>query len=556
MCLYVYWNVGVDYTGFGISVSCPSFSLFYGRGCSKFQTTLPVFDVHSLSETNLASEPDRKQKTSQPMWRQLIRLSSDDGNSLQSQLRRALVTAILDGHIPHHRPLPSSRELARQLGVARNTVVHAYQHLMDEGYLLAEERRGYFVNSELVNSRLARAPEPVTSSAESPDWACKFLSRPSEQRNLDPLLGRWRDYDYPFTAGQTDPAMFPINEWRECCRQSLAVQAITEWMPDSVDNDDPLLLEQIQNRVLPPRGLWVSTDQILVSMGAQNALYILARLLVNSGTNVGFEDPGYPDARNIFELRNCNLIPLAVDAHGLVIDDRINDCDVVFCTPSHQSPTTATMSLERRHELLKRASEHDFIIIEDDYESELNFAGTPTPALKSLDGNNRVIYVGSLSKTLAPGLRLGYMIGPALVINEARALRRLMLRHPPSNNQNAVAHFLALGHHDSLVHRISSSYKQRWQALDEALNEFMPNSSSPPAFGGSAFWVRLPDGADADVVQEEASRNGILVVSGNPYYMNPDEADAYLRIGFSSIPVENIRPGIQKLSELVSQITS
>ncbi len=501
----------------------------------------------------MASEPDRKQKTSQPMWRQLIRLSSDRGDSLQSQLRRALVTAILDGHIPHHRPLPSSRELARQLGVARNTVVHAYQHLMDEGYLLAEERRGYFVNSELVNSRLARAPQPVTSDAESPNWEKRFLTRPSKQRNLDSLLGRWRDYEFPFTAGQTDPAMFPINEWRECCRQSLAVQAITDWMPDSVDNDDPLLLEQIQNRVLPPRGLWVSTDQILVTMGAQNALYILARLLINEGDKVGFENPGYPDARNIFALRNCDLVPLDVDENGLVIDDRINECNVVFCTPSHQSPTTATMSLERRQELLRRASEHDILIIEDDYESELNFAGTPTPALKSLDGNDRVIYVGSLSKTLAPGLRLGYMVGPEELITETRALRRLMLRHPPSNNQNAVAHFLALGHHDSLVHRIASSYKQRWQALDDALTEFMPDSSRAPAFGGSAFWVKLPDGADADDVQQEASENGILVVSGNPYYINPVPDEAFLRIGFSSIPAANIRAGIEKLASLIKQ---
>ena len=502
----------------------------------------------------MSSEPEHKHKTSQPVWRQLIRLSGDRGDSLQSQLRRALVTAILDGHIPHHRPLPSSRELARQLGVARNTVVHAYQHLMDEGYLIAEERRGYFVNSELVNSRLARAPQPVTSNADAPDWERRFLSRPSQQRNLGSVLGRWRDYDYPFTAGQTDPAMFPINEWRECCRQSLAVQAITEWMPDSVDNDDPLLLEQIQNRVLPPRGLWVSTDQILVTMGAQNALYILARLLINEGDKVGFEDPGYPDARNIFALRNCDIIPLEVDKDGLVIDDRINECDVVFCTPSHQSPTTATMSLERRSELLKRASEHDIIIIEDDYESELNFAGAPTPALKSLDGNDRVVYVGSLSKTLAPGLRLGYMIGPEPLINEARALRRLMLRHPPSNNQNAVAHFLALGHHDSLVHRISASYKQRWQEMDDALTEFMPDSSSAPAFGGSAFWVKLPAGAGADEVQEEAINNSILVVSGNPYYMEPASAEAHLRIGFSSIPVEDIRPGIKKLAELVNRI--
>lgn len=484
------------------------------------------------------------------MWRQLIRLSSDRGDSLQSQLRRALVTAILDGHIPHHRPLPSSRELARQLGVARNTVVHAYQHLMDEGYLLAEERRGYFVNSELVNSRMARAPQPVASDAESPDWEKRFLTRPSRQRNLDSVLSRWRDYEFPFTSGQTDPAMFPINEWRECCRQSLAVQAITEWMPDSVDNDDQLLLEQIQNRVLPPRGLWVSTDQILITMGAQNALYILARLLVNEGDNVGFENPGYPDARNIFSLRNCNMMPLEVDEHGLVVNDKLNECDVIYCTPSHQSPTTATMSLERRQDLLKRASEHDILIIEDDYESELNFAGTPTPALKSLDGNDRVIYVGSLSKTLAPGLRLGYMVGPEQLITEARALRRLMLRHPPSNNQNAVAHFLALGHHDSLVHRIASNYKQRWQALDEALTEFMPNSSSAPAFGGSAFWVKLPDGVDADELQKKASENGILVVSGNPYFMDPNPDEAYLRIGFSSIPSENIRAGIEKLSGL------
>ena len=503
----------------------------------------------------MASDPDHKPKTSQPMWRQLIRLSSDRGDSLQSQLRRALVTAILDGHIPHHRPLPSSRELARQLGVARNTVVHAYQHLMDEGYLLAEERRGYFVNSELVNSRLARAPQPVTSSAGAPDWKKRILTRPSQQRNLNSALGRWRDYEFPFTAGQTDPALFPINEWRECCRQSLAVQAITEWMPDSVDNDDQLLLEQIQNRVLPPRGLWVSTDQILVTMGAQNALYILARLLINEGDKVGFEDPGYPDARNIFQLRNCELIPLEVDEHGLVVDDRINECDVVFCTPSHQSPTTATMSLERRHDLLKRASDHDILIIEDDYESELNFVGTPTPALKSLDGNDRVIYVGSLSKTLAPGLRLGYMIGPEQMIAEARALRRLMLRHPPSNNQNAVAHFLALGHHDSLVHRIATSYKQRWQALDDALTEFMPESSRAPAFGGSAFWVKLPAGTDADDVQQLASDNGILVVSGNTYYLQPGSADAYLRIGFSSIPVEDIRPGIEKLAGLIHQIS-
>lgn len=496
----------------------------------------------------------RKHKTGQPMWRQLISLSGDHKQSLKSQLRRALVTAILDGHIPHCRPLPSSRELASQLGVARNTIVNAYKQLVDDGYLVSRERRGYFVNSSLVNRRLAHTPKTVTRDANPPDWQSRFRSPPSQQRNLDSRLGRWRDYDYPFIAGQTDPAMFPVNEWRECCRQSLAVQAIAEWMHDSVDNDDPMLLEQIQNRVLPPRGLWVSIDQILITMGAQNALYMLARLLINAGDKVGIEDPGYPDARNIFELRNCDLVPLDVDEQGLVVDDRINQCNIVFCTPSHQSPSTVTMSLERRHELLKRASEHNILIIEDDYESELNFAGAPIPALKSLDRDDRVIYIGSLSKTLAPGLRLGYMIGPTPLINEVRALRRLMLRHPPSNNQIAVAHFLALGHYDSLVHRISNSYKQRWVELDEVLSELMPDSSSTPAYGGSAFWVKLPDGINADSVQQVASENSILVVSGNAYYMQPTQTNAFLRIGISSIPVEDIRPGIEKLANLVRKL--
>ena len=311
----------------------------------------------------MAAANDNHRKASAPMWKQLIRLSPDGQGSLQNQLRRALVTAILDGHIPHHRPLPSSRELSRQLGVARNTVVHAYQHLMDEGYLVAQERRGYFVNADLVNSRVSRAPKPVESEGASPDWSQRIRTRPSEQRNLASMLRDWREFEYPFTAGQTDPTMFPINEWRECCRQSLAVQAISEWMPDSVDHDDPMLLEQIQNRVLPPRGLWVSADQILITMGAQNALYLLARLLVNTSDVVGFEDPGYPDARNIFELRHCDVRPLPVDQDGLCVDDRISACDVIYCTPSHQSPTTATMSIERRHELLRRAAQDDVLIL-------------------------------------------------------------------------------------------------------------------------------------------------------------------------------------------------
>ena len=152
-------------------------------------------------------------------------------------------------------------------------------------------------------------------------------------------------------------------------------------------------------------------------------------------------------------------------------------------------------------------------MIEDDYESEINFVGEPTPALKSLDASERVIYVGSLSKTLAPGLRLGYMVAPQPLIEEARALRRLMVRHPPANNQRIVALFLSMGHHDSLIHRLSQTYKNRWQVMGAALNRYLPESTRIPSFGGTSYWVEGP--AELDT---RNSRNALVrpASSSNP----------------------------------------
>ncbi|MDX1605015.1 MAG: PLP-dependent aminotransferase family protein [Candidatus Competibacterales bacterium] len=489
---------------------------------------------------------------------QLFHLCRDNTTSLQSQLRECLVRAILDGHIPGGDPVPSCRRLAQQLGVARNTVVLAYQQLVDQGYLTARERSGYYVNPGILDGRAnpprRRTPDPEPEPG--PDWPRRFTVRASALRSLAKPPD-WHRYPYPFIYGQSDPTLFPIADWRECSRQALSIRAIHAWTRDRVDADDPLLLEQIHTRLLPRRGVWADPQEILVTNGAQQALYLLAHLLLCPQSRVGIEDPGYPDARNIFALHTDRLQALPVDAGGLQVEDApLERCDYVYVTPSHQSPTTVTLALERRERLLQRARQHDFVLFEDDYESETNYAGDPIPALKSLDNSDRVLYLGSLSKTLAPGLRLGFLVGPAPLIREARALRRLMLRHPPSNNQRAVALFLALGHHDSLVQRLRNAYRERWEVLGRALARHLPQAVATPTSGGTSFWVRGPCGLDSLALARAAAERGVLIEPGDVHFLADEPPRHYFRLGFSSIPVERIEPGIRQLAGLFQQLTA
>src|SRR5690606_12425470 len=215
----------------------------------------------------------------------------------------------------------------------------------------------------------------------------------------------WIKASYPFVFGQFDPALFPTAEWRECNRMALAVLEIRNWAADMIDRDDPLLIEQIQARLLPRRGIFASPDEIIVTLGAQNALYMLATLLMTKGSMVAMEEPGYPDARSIFRLSGADIHPTAVDEAGIVTSAIPAKHGFVFVTPSHHCPTMVPLSDERRQDLLDRASRYDQIVIEDGYDSQL-LDEAPQQALKSVDRSGRVIYVGSFSKTLAPGLRL------------------------------------------------------------------------------------------------------------------------------------------------------
>lgn len=493
------------------------------------------------------------QKLNAAMWKQLLQRSARENMSLQGQIREMLVGAILDGQLPAGVPLPSSREMAEQLGVARNTVVLAYQQLADEGYLVSRQRSGHFVNAEMLAGRL-RAPSGPRDAAKGagagPDWSARFRIRPTRQRNIVKPAD-WQKHPYSFLYGQFDAAMFPTADWRECCIKALSVLDIRDWAPDLIARDDESLVQQIRTRVLPRRGVWAAADEVVITMGAQQALYLVADLLVRRETRVGIEDPGYPDARNIFANRHAQLRPLAVDGQGLVVGDQLNGLDLVYATPSHQCPTTVTMPMERREALLRMAEESDLLVVEDDYESENRFDGEPTPALKSLDRSNRVIYIGSLSKTLAPGLRLGYVVGPAELIAELRALRRLMLRHPVTYIQRAFALFLSLGHHDALLRRLAASQRDRARLLIDALGQHLPECSVTPLSGGASCWVRLPEGLQAEEVTRSAHAHGVLVEPGDVFFMAEPAPAAYIRMGFSATPASAIEPGVRELAKVV-----
>lgn len=485
------------------------------------------------------------QRNDTAIWSGLFRISAESGQTLQAQIRQAIVAAILDRQIAASMPLPSCRILAEKLGVARGTVVLAFQQLVDQGFLIARERRGHFVNPEVLTTP-AKPSQKASEATGQVDWKAlrqinaTDMQRPAKTEN-------WIKSSYPFVYGQFDPALFPTAEWRECNRMALAVLEIRNWAADMVDRDDPLLIEQIQARLLPRRGIFANPDEIIVTLGAQNALYMLATLLMTKGSKVAMEDPGYPDARSIFRLAGADTLPVPVDGQGIVTQAIPSDAGFVFVTPSHHCPTMVPLSTERRHDLLARAQRHNQVIIEDGYDSQL-LDEAPQQALKSLDRSGRVVYVGSMSKTLAPGLRLGYIVASAELIAELRALRRFMLRHPPANNQRAVALFLSLGHHEALVRRLSTAFDERRKRLVQAISAFLPEWRSTDAAGGTSLWLEGPRGTDSRALAEAAAARSVIIEPGDRFFDHSDKPIRFMRLGISSIALQHIEPGIRELA--------
>ncbi|RUO71564.1 PLP-dependent aminotransferase family protein [Pseudidiomarina salinarum] len=487
----------------------------------------------------------------------LFVLDTAGSANLQQQLMQKLVQAICNGHFACGSKMPSSRKLAEQLSIGRNTVVHAYEQLIDEGYLVSRERSGIYVRDDIYEHHAeARTAEPQssTTSASEQDWQ-RRLNKLRLDSLAPPYPHNWQQYPYPFIDGQFDPSLFPVNQWRECSKISLNVNEIKNWASDSGQDDDLLLIEEIRTKVLPRRGIFASADEILITLGSQHGLYLLTRLLFNNQTLVTVEEPGYPGIRQLAQQAFSPLNFAEVNEDGIILEQIPAQTDVLYITPSHQMPTAVTMPLSNRQAIIDQAKKDDFIVIEDDYESESNFMSQPHPALKSMDTDGRVIYVSSFSKVVAPGLRLGFMVAPAPLIRQARQLRTLISRHPPANNQRVMGLFLSLGYYDQTLRRLNQEMAARWQEMREALNHYLSTRIvTSRTVGGSTCWIEGPRHLDSQQFAAEAAKHGILIEPVNRFYgSGGDRPRHYFRLGVSSIPCDKIREGIEQLADLMRQ---
>ena len=485
----------------------------------------------------------------------LFYLDPESSLSLQGQIRQKLVDGILSKSFPPGTRLPSSRKLAEQLGVARNTVVLAYEQLIEEGLLESRERSGVFVCPGVFEGRVGFQGSTLPTDEQSARWRGRIRTEVGQRPRFQ-WPGDWQRHPYPFIDGQFDSSLYPTAQWREASRLALGARIVREGTVTEGDADDPDLVEQIRSKVLPRRGIIATPDQILITLGEQNALFLLIQLLTDSSVSVVVEEPGNPRVRQLLALRGAQVIHQPVDENGMVISSRLDDAQLIYVTPSHQVPTACTMATQRRQALLKKARDLDQLIIEDDFEHESNFLGQPHPALRSMDTDNRVVYLSALPKVLAPGLRIGFIVAAPALIREARRLRQLVIGRPSLLNQRTAALFLSLGHYDAFMARMHQEISRRWIALRDALNHYRSNFSTMPNQGGSVFWVRCPAQLDVEVLAREAAKRGILIEPDTHYYAGSQGSRNSFRMGVTSIPAERIREGVRQLREVMWALTS
>ncbi|WP_457420597.1 MocR-like pyridoxine biosynthesis transcription factor PdxR [Roseateles sp. P5_E7] len=467
------------------------------------------------------------------------------GSRLAS-LHAALREAIASGRLAPGLRLPSSRELAASVGVSRNTAVAAYELLASEGWLESRGAGGSFV------AELPRAAVAVSDRASVAPWADSRWLR-GEGAVWPAPVGNGPAPAYQFNAGSPDVASFPFDVLRRL--QTRALQAAAR-EPARYAHPQGLLAlrEAIAGHVSSARAVACTADDVIVTAGAQQAFDLLARVLVTPGlTLAAVEDPGYPPLHAALRAAGAVLAPVPVDCDGLVVDALPADARIVCVTPSHQSPLGVPMSLARRRDLLNWAAARQAVVIEDDYDGEFRYTSRPLDALKTLDRDGRVFYVGTLSKSMLPALRIGYVVAPAWARDALVALKRVADSGTPALTQAAVADFIAEGHLLRHVRRMRAEYAERRRVLEQMLKRHLGERAFIfPAIAGLHLAVALP-GVDTVELARRAWAAGVGVESLSRYWLGAQGLDG-LVLGYGSITAARIPEAVRRLAQALGTL--
>lgn len=476
-------------------------------------------------------------------------LQKNSKTSLRDQLCEKISLQISSGNLGRGDRLPSCRKLATHLNISRNTVVSAYQNLIYDGLVESREKSGYFVHT--TAKQHIRFADKITQPAVQSRLFDKIAA--SHSLSSNEIIERpknWSEYPYPFVCNQMDAKRFPLANWRNCSAsilsQNKSVQVISDYSYDDCDE----LIKEIQTRLLPSRGIYVPKEQILLTTGAQQAIYLTASIFGGDKYQVGIEDPCYPDARNIFKSLFTNIAHIPLDDEGITLNDELQKSNLIYVTPNHQYPTTYRMSKMRRQKLLKIARQNNMVIIEDDYDSRTDFDTQLSTALKADDSGDNVIYIGSLSKDISPGLRIGYIVAPKDFVQEAKKLRGMIIRHLPQVLQLTTAQFIRLGHHDAHINRLQNIYRKRWKIALNALNHYFADCEITSGTGNTNFVIKSPHKIDFSILETKALKKGVVIDSLKQCYINQADCIGLFRIGVSAIGVDKIDAGIRILRQV------
>ena len=459
--------------------------------------------------------------------------------------------AILEGALGAGARLPSSRDLAGRLGVARASAVSAYEQLVAEGYVETRPGAGAFVAADLSGVQDVR-PTTAAHNAAPPPAPPPRPAELAEETPAPPLPG-----DAPFNTGRTLMDERALAAWSRAARRALR-RLGPEHFGYAEPAGHPELRAAIAAYLRAARGVVCDASQVIVTAGAQQAIDIAARVLIAPGAPVWVEDPAYPTTVRALTAAGAALKPVPVDGYGLVVAAgvaRAPDARAAYVTASHQYPLGVTLSMPRRLELLAWARGAGAWILEDDYASEFRYAGPPLAALQGLDGGQRVLYVGTLNKAVFPGLRLGYLVGPPSLMPALLGARQLLDRQPPSLTQAMVLAFMESGDFAAHIRRRRLAYRAQRDALAEALAAHCGDWLTPdPPEQGMHMIAYFKDGIGDLAAESAAAGAGVIARAISPLYLEVPPRQG-LMLGFSGYPASAMAPAARRLASALAELT-